>query len=476
LTKRVLDIGADGILIPWCETRQHVEDAVRDCRYPPEGRRGIGGERATAWGQRLDQHVREANDNVLVIPLIESVSAIGAMAEMCHVDGTETFFFGPADFSSTAGFRGQWEGPGVAEQILQLKQIIRESGKHCGLMVTGNEDLLNRREQGFQMLGVGSDTGLLLRSLHESLRVVGKDRAMAPSFDPADGQAIRPILSAPPEGVHPDRRESVARPGQSKPVELRQGVSFSPRTGEFNDAHHLTTGIVTFLPDATLAWHTHSCSEVITVLEGEFESVVEGRVYRLGPLDTIVIPRWSPHLGRNPHPRCTTRVHLAMATNRIEADPVARTFDEKIMPMDSSGTAGFESVCRFHQALRTVFAESGEESVDYYNADLIAGIELSGGYIRLQSGEQWPAQLLDFDASVYVVQGSTTCMIEGRRYELGGSDAMMIPRGRIHLIINETGTPAEILWIYANPRPDRLLIDPRCATREGNPWKGTTYE
>jgi 2-keto-3-deoxy-L-rhamnonate aldolase RhmA/quercetin dioxygenase-like cupin family protein len=476
LTKRALDIGADGIVIPWCETRQQVEEAVKDSHFPIRGRRGIGGERATGWGQCFVQHTREANDHVLVIPMIESVGAIEAVDAMCGVDGIETFFFGPADFSSSAGHRGLWEGPGVAEQILQLKEIIRKNGKHCGLMVTSNEDLLNRHAQGFQMLGVGSDTGLLLRSLHESLRIIGRDRSMAPSFDPADGQANATVLSKLPAGLHPDRRESVTTSGQSETIELCQGVCFARRTGEFNNARQLTTGIVIFEPEATLACHTHPCSETITVLEGEFESVVEGRVYRLGPLDTMVIPRWCPHLGRNPNDKSTARVHLAMATQRIEADRVTRRFDEKVMPMDSSGMAGFESVCRFGQANRNPATGPGEESVDYYNADLVAGIELSGGFTRLQPGGQWPAYLLEVDASIYVVQGGATCMIEGRKYEIGNGDAIMIPRGRIHRIINESDKPIEVLWVYASPRPDRMATDPRCATREGNPWKGTNYE
>ena len=68
LSKRALDIGADGIIIPWMEKVEEVEEAVRDCRYPPEGRRGIGGERATAWGQCVREHAAEANDNVLIVP------------------------------------------------------------------------------------------------------------------------------------------------------------------------------------------------------------------------------------------------------------------------------------------------------------------------------------------------------------------------------------------------------------------------
>lgn len=192
LTKRALDIGADGVVIPWVETVEQLKQAIRDCRYPPEGRRGIGGERATAWGQCLAEHTAEANEHVLVVPLIESVSAVSHVAAMCAIDGVDLFFFGPADFSATAGYRGQWEGPGIAEQILQLKDTINAAGKHCGLMTTSLEDLTQRHEQGFRMLGLGSDTGLLLRSLHQALQTVGSDRLPATSLDPADGRENPP--------------------------------------------------------------------------------------------------------------------------------------------------------------------------------------------------------------------------------------------------------------------------------------------
>ena len=190
LSKRALDIGADGIMIPWMEKVEEVEEAVRDCRYPPEGRRGIGGERATAWGQCLSEHAAEANDNVLIVPLIESIAAIPNVATMCEVDGIDLFFFGPADFSSTAGFRGQWEGPGVAEQILSLKDTINAAGKHCGVVSTSNQNLTDRLDQGFRMLALGTDSGLLLRSLHQSLQEVGRDRLPATSLDPADGRVV----------------------------------------------------------------------------------------------------------------------------------------------------------------------------------------------------------------------------------------------------------------------------------------------
>ena len=190
LSKRALDIGADGIMIPWMESVEEVEKAVSDCNYPPEGRRGIGGERATAWGQCLKEHTAEANENVLVIPMIESIDAVPNVANMCKVYGVEIFFFGPADFSSTAGFRGQWEGPGIAEKILELKNTIKDAGKYCGVVSTSNQNLTDRLDQGFQMLAIGTDGGLMLRSIHESLKKVNRDRSAATSLDPMDGHDL----------------------------------------------------------------------------------------------------------------------------------------------------------------------------------------------------------------------------------------------------------------------------------------------
>ena len=200
LIKRALDIGADGVVVPWIETEDQVRQAVAFARYPPEGCRGIGGERATGWGDCLAEHTAEANDHVLVVPIIESVRAVAAVPRMCQVEGVDVFFFGPADFSSTAGFRGQWEGPGVARQILELKDTIRRAGKHCGVVATGTANLAERFEQGFRMLALGLDGGLLLRSLHESLAAVGRDREIRSGFLVDDGVRPRPITPAGREG------------------------------------------------------------------------------------------------------------------------------------------------------------------------------------------------------------------------------------------------------------------------------------
>lgn len=176
--KRALDIGADGVVIPWMETAEQLAQAVRFARYPLDGVRGIGAERATAWGQALSEHAAEANEHVFVVPIIETVKGGVNVAAMSEVEGVDLFWFGPADYSASAGFRGLWEGPGVADEISRVKDTLRAAGKHCGVVATSDENVQQRLAQGFRAIGLGMDAGLMLRALRASLAGVGRERVM----------------------------------------------------------------------------------------------------------------------------------------------------------------------------------------------------------------------------------------------------------------------------------------------------------
>jgi 2-keto-3-deoxy-L-rhamnonate aldolase RhmA len=177
LIKRVLDIGAHGILVPQVYGADEVERAVRFAKYPPRGIRGVGGERATGWGTRLAEYTAVANDQTMVIPLMETVAAGDAIASILDAPGVDAIQFGPADYCSSAGLIGQWDPPGIAERLLAIKDTIRARGVSCGIMATDAANATLRREQGFQMIGVGSDTGLLIRSSREVLAALGRSTA-----------------------------------------------------------------------------------------------------------------------------------------------------------------------------------------------------------------------------------------------------------------------------------------------------------
>jgi 2-keto-3-deoxy-L-rhamnonate aldolase RhmA len=169
VVKRVLDLGAHGIIVPQVGDAREVADAVRFARYPPLGIRGVGGDRATLWGMGLAAQTAIADRETMVIPLIETAAAHQDLEAILSVPGVDAVQVGPADYSASAGHLGQWEGPGVAGAMLAIRDAAASRGLACGIMTTSLADARARRDQGFRMIGLGSDSGLLIRALKDAI-------------------------------------------------------------------------------------------------------------------------------------------------------------------------------------------------------------------------------------------------------------------------------------------------------------------
>mgnify|MGYP002623171723 CR=1 FL=1 len=459
--KRALDLGADGIAIPGVESAAQLAEIVRDCRYPPEGRRGVGADRATAWGQAFAEHTAEANAHVLVLPILESPPAHANIRELAEVDGVEMFYIGPADYSATSGHLGQWEGPGVADELLQIRDAIRSAGKYVGIIGTSHADLILRREQGFQLLGLGTDAGLTLRAIREALRAAGMDRIPAASLDAGDAKPVAVPLRHIPEQMRTDRRESMTATGDGMAVNLAEGVSCELLAGDFTSARGLSTGIVTLHAGAGLPYHTHPCTESISVLAGTIDAAVEGRVYRLQAGDNIVVPRWLPHSVRNPDPSQKARVHVAFGMSVPVRAEMPHEFGAQQMPDDSCGRPGTEHVTRLKSATRYA-AGPNTEFVDYFNEKLVPGIEMSGGWARFSTGGRLPAHYHDFDESICIIDGAAVCLVGDRRYDLSECATACVPRGLPHYFVNESDASMSMIWVYAGPMPERIVVTDEC--------------
>lgn len=172
--KRALDIGAHGVLLPLVRNRADAERGFRFGRYPLRGERGVGGERAVKWGLGFDEYLSYANEETLIIPIIETRDAAENIDDILGVAGLEAIFFGPADLSATYGHLGQWEGPGLADKILEIRGKAAAKGIASGVMSRSLEDSLLRRDQGFNMIALGSDLGLMIRAIRENLEKLEK--------------------------------------------------------------------------------------------------------------------------------------------------------------------------------------------------------------------------------------------------------------------------------------------------------------
>jgi 2-keto-3-deoxy-L-rhamnonate aldolase RhmA len=135
--------------------------------------RGVSGDRAVKWGLGSQDYLDCADEETLIIPLIETRGTVEEIDAILETPGLEALYFGPADMSASYGFLGEWEGPGVAARILDVRAKAEAKGIATGIMARSVEDSLQRRDQGFRMVGLGTDMALLIRALRENLAALG---------------------------------------------------------------------------------------------------------------------------------------------------------------------------------------------------------------------------------------------------------------------------------------------------------------
>ena len=113
LFKRILDMGAQSIMVPFVQTREEAEKAVAATRYGPIGMRGMSGmTRATRYG-KVEDYFNSAHEEICLIVQVETVEALGNLEEIASVDGVDAVFIGPSDLSASMGLAGQTNHPKV---------------------------------------------------------------------------------------------------------------------------------------------------------------------------------------------------------------------------------------------------------------------------------------------------------------------------------------------------------------------------
>ena len=159
--KRVLDLGADGIIVPQVMTRADAQRAVLAARYPPQGRRGVGVARAQRYGARLADYLATANDQIATVIQIEHIDAVRAVDDIVTVDGVDAVLIGPFDLSGSLGKLGRIHDDDVREAIATVHAACQRHGITSGIFVPTAAEAVPYIEQGFRLVTVGVDTILL---------------------------------------------------------------------------------------------------------------------------------------------------------------------------------------------------------------------------------------------------------------------------------------------------------------------------
>ncbi|BDF72368.1 5-keto-4-deoxy-D-glucarate aldolase [Oscillospiraceae bacterium] len=160
--KQLLDCGAAGIHVPYVSTREEAELAVRCCKYPPQGIRGIAGsQRAVGYGAEKADYYARANREVLVMVAIETEEGVRNIREIAAVDGLDGIFIGPADLSASMGYLDNPAAPAVQAAIRTVEQAVLSSDKFLGTVAAGMGDAAAKYDRGYSLLYLLSDTTCL---------------------------------------------------------------------------------------------------------------------------------------------------------------------------------------------------------------------------------------------------------------------------------------------------------------------------
>ncbi len=167
--KRLLDAGFYNFLIPFVESAEDARRAVAATRYPPDGVRGVSvSHRSNRYGS-VTGYFDVINDNISVIVQIESRAAVGAIDEICAVDGVDCVFIGPSDLAAGYGYLGNPLHPEVQEAMQQVIASAKAHGKPAGILAPVEADARRYLEMGVTFVAVGSDLGVF-RNASQSLR------------------------------------------------------------------------------------------------------------------------------------------------------------------------------------------------------------------------------------------------------------------------------------------------------------------
>jgi 4-hydroxy-2-oxoheptanedioate aldolase len=179
LIKRLLDVGAQTLLIPFVNSVDEALRAVAATRYAPRGIRGFSGcTRANNYG-RMTDYAQNSERRICVIVQLETQRALEQLDQIATVAGVDGVFIGAADLSVEMGYPGKVSHPAVWQLVTRAAARLRALGKPAGILLSSAEDIRLALAAGFSLVAVGSDARLLVTAV---------DR-LAADWKPAGGAA-----------------------------------------------------------------------------------------------------------------------------------------------------------------------------------------------------------------------------------------------------------------------------------------------
>jgi len=176
IIKKVLDMGADGIIVPMVKTKNDANDAVKFAKYPPSGERGVGLYRAQNYGLGFEKYKNWVADEIVIIAQIEHVDATENIDDILSVEGIDGTIIGPYDLSGSMGCPGEYDRNDVKLAIEKVKTSCIYNKKPYGFHVIESdpENLEKRIEEGCTFLAYSLDFFFLGDAARDGMNKIKK--------------------------------------------------------------------------------------------------------------------------------------------------------------------------------------------------------------------------------------------------------------------------------------------------------------
>lgn len=170
--KRVLDAGADGIIVPMTCTAEDAAQAVAYAKYPPVGKRGVGLNRAQRYGFSFDEYKTWVNDHQVVIAQIEHIDGVNNLEAIVDTPGIDGTFIGPYDLSGSLGIPGQYNEPIVIEALKKFEATCKAKNITMGYhVIEPHIDLVKAKQaDGYNLIAFSTDFLFMGRTAHAEMQ------------------------------------------------------------------------------------------------------------------------------------------------------------------------------------------------------------------------------------------------------------------------------------------------------------------
>lgn len=172
--KKVMDMGADGIIVPMVKSKEEAQMAIDFVKYPPTGKRGVGLYRAQNYGIGFEKYKQWVEEEAVIIAQIEHIEAVNNIEDILTTDGIDGTIVGPYDLSGSMGFPGEYYRDDVQKAILKVKIACQKHNKPYGFHVIESDPskLKERIDEGCTFLAYSLDFFFLGDSARAGMKTI----------------------------------------------------------------------------------------------------------------------------------------------------------------------------------------------------------------------------------------------------------------------------------------------------------------